>query len=326
MEVTSNEGIVKLRPERDLDWIKEALGDTARSENNRAMLLEAAICLAPNREQKRDHLSGLKPLVDDQPNLIAIIDERLKPSKHDKMQERLEKKQVQRKKQEEQKKAKAKTKWIEFRREVEECPESAFSSERSFNTAWNLWKAMSRDGECSRESGWNRRFMEEHFGKETADLLRLTLMNIWRDLKPTLPSERPEEERGTYPVRWKFGLAGIYAEAEDSSWVTKLTEKEAKLAVRYAPVQLNGLPNWMESLVIIHPGAVDAILGNELTRELKRNPCTHGHSTLLQNVNHAPEPVAKLFLPRLREWLNGVRRCLSMMRTISPGPPSGFGR
>ena len=304
VEVISNEGIVKLRSERDLNWIKEALGDTAQSEKNRAILLEAAICLGPNREQKGEHLSGLKPLVADQANLIAIINERLKPLKHDKMQERLEKNEAEWKKQREQKEAKAKASWIEFRREVAECPESAFSPERSLNTAWNLWKAMSRDGDCSRESGWNRRFMEEYFGKETADRLRLTLMNIWRDNNPTLPSERPEEERGTYPVRWELGLAGIYAEAEDSSWVTKLSEDEAKLAVRYAPVQLNGLPNWMESLVGVHPEAVDAILGNELTRELKRNPGTHGYSRLLQNVNHAPEPVAKLFLPRLREWLN----------------------
>ena len=61
----------------------------------------------------------------------------------------------------------------------------------------------------------------------------------------------------------------------------------------------------MESLVDVHPDAVDAILGNELSWELKRDPRTHDHSMLLQDISYAPEPVAKLFLPRLREWLDG---------------------
>ena len=304
-EVTLHDGIVELRAERDLNWIKEALGDTARSENDRAMLLEAAMRLAPHREQWRDHVSGLKPLVADQPSLLAAIDERLKPSKHDKEEERWKKKAAQRKKQQERRDAKNKASWIQFWREVAKRPESAFSSEHSWNTAWNLWRAMSHDGKDSRASGWNRRFIEEQFGKETADRLRCTLMNIWREDHPTVPSARPEDERSTGLVRWQLGLAALYAEAEDPSWATKLTEEEAKLAVRFAPIQLNGLPNWMESLVDVHPDAVDAILGNELSWELKRDPRTHGHSMLLQDISYAPEPVAKLFLPRLREWLNG---------------------
>ena len=304
-EVTLHDGPVELREERDLDWIKEALGDTARSENDRAMLLEAAMRLAPHREQWRDHVSGLKPLVADQPSLLAAIDERLKPSKHDKEEERWKKKAAQRKKQQERKDAKNKASWIQFWREVAERPKSAFSPERSWDTAWNLWQAMSHDGEDSRESGWNRRFIEEQFGKETADQLRRILMNIWREDHPTVPSERPEDERSTGLVRWQLGLAALYAEAEDPSWATKLTEEEAKLAVRFAPIQLNGLPNWMESLVDVHPDAVDAILGNELSWELKRDPRTHGHSMLLKDISYAPEPVAKFFLPRLREWLDG---------------------
>ena len=57
-EVTLHDGIVELRAERDLNWIKEALGDTARSENDRAMLLEAAMRLAPHREQWRGSCVG----------------------------------------------------------------------------------------------------------------------------------------------------------------------------------------------------------------------------------------------------------------------------
>ena len=295
---------VELRGERDLDWIKEALGDTARSEDDRAMLLEAAMRLPQNREQRRDYVSGLKPLVADQSSLIAAIEERLKPSKLDKTLERWKKREAEQEKQRERRDAKNRASWIQFWREVAKHPENAFSSERSWSTAWYLWHAMSQDGEHSRASGWNRRFIEEQFGTETADRLRRTLMNIWRNDHPTLPSERPEDKRGSYLVRWQLGLAGLYAEAEDPSWATKLTEEEAELVARYAPIELNGLPLWMESLVDAHSGAVDAILGNELSWELRESR-THGHSLLLQDINYASEAVAKLFLPRLWEWLNG---------------------
>ena len=304
VEVTFHDGTVELRTERDLVWIKEALGDKSRTEDDRAMLLEAAMRLPPGPEHWRVHVSGLKPLVADQADLIAVINERLKPPEHDEEQNRQEKQDAEWKMQQGRQEEKDKASWIQFRREVVEHPEIAFSSERSFNTVWNLWQAMDHDGDDSRASGWNRRFIVEQFGRETADWFRRTLRNIWREDNPTLPSERPEGERRTYLRRWQFGLAGLYAEAEDPSWATKLTEDEAKLAARYAPIELNGLPLWMEGLVDAHPGAVDAILGNELNWELKREPHTHGHSLLLQYINYASEPVAKLFLPRLREWLD----------------------
>lgn len=308
-EITFHQRPVELRADRDLPWVEKALSDTSRAAGDRAMLLEAAMRLPPSREQWRDHVSGLKPLVGDQPDLLAVIDERLQPSKYEKKQERWEKKEAERKKQRERRDAKSRASWIQFWREVAQRPENAFSSERSWNTAWNLWRAMSHDGEASRASGWNRRFIEEQFGKETADRLRRTLMSIWRGDRPTLASERPEEERNTFLVRWQLGLAAIYAEAEDPEWATKLSEEEAELAARYAPIELNGLPAWTEGLIAAHPNAVDAALGTELSWELERGSGASGHSMLLQSISYAPEPVAGVFLPRLRAWLDTDEAC-----------------
>ena len=61
----------------------------------------------------------------------------------------------------------------------------------------------------------------------------------------------------------------------------------------------------MVSLGDFHPGAVDAILGKELSWELNRKPRANGHSMLLQDISYAPESVQKMFLPRFREWLDG---------------------
>lgn len=302
VEIIRYGGIVELRTERDLTWIKEALGDTTRTYNNRALMLEIALRLSHGQEQWRDQLSGLKILVGDQPTLLAVIDEWLQPPKSNKEYIRREKKEAKRKEQEARKEAKNRASWIRFWREIAEHPERVFSPKRSWNTAWDLWRVMDHDKEDSQTSGWNRRFIEEHFGKQTADGLRLRLMDIWRKDNPTLPSERPANERNTYLAAWRLGLAAIYAEAEDSQWAIKLKETEAELAARYAPIELNGLPLWVEHLVVAYPKVVDKILGEELSWELAQGDQVY--STLLQNIGHSSEAVAKVFLPRLRRWLD----------------------
>lgn len=303
-EVTIHDGPVQLRPDRDLTWVSEALGDTNRDTGERAMLLEAAIRLSPDRETWKEHVEGLRPLIADEPSFAQRLDDWLTPSKHNKEHRRWEKKQAERKKQEERRKAKNRASWIQFWREVANQPENAFSTEQSWNTAWNLWRAMRHDGDDSRSSGWNRRFIEDQFNQETADKLRRVLMKIWRDDRPTFPSERPEGERNTFLVRWQLGLAAIYAEAEVPDWAAKLSDAEAELAARYAPIELNGLPQWIERLGDRHPNALDRTLGNELSWELSRPPGEHGHSGLLQGIGYAPERVARLFLPRLESWLD----------------------
>jgi hypothetical protein len=163
---------------------------------------------------------------------------------------------------------------------------------------------MSHDGEDSQFSGWNRHFIEKQFNTQTADRLRFVLMKTWRSEYPTLPSERPESERNTYLKLWQLGLAAIYAEAEDSDWAIKLSDAEAHLAARYALIELNGLPQWISSLALVHPNAVEEVLGNELSWELNQSPDTYGHSSLLQGISDESEIVARLFLSRLESWMS----------------------
>ena len=303
-QITLHDGPVNLYADRDLNWVKNSLGDTERSEGDRGMLLLAAMRLGPAQEQWSQHVSSLRPLVADCPNLLEVVDKRLRPAKRDKELERREQTLVERQRQQERLREENKGSWIRFWREVAEHPETAFSPDRTGNTAWNLWRAMSSVGKHGRASGWNRRFIEEHFGNATADRLRCALMQVWRDAHPTLSSERPEESRNTYLEHWQLGLAGIHAESEDPSWAVRLSKEEATLAARYVPLEFDGMPAWIENLVDLHPDAVDSILGNELSWELKREPGVHSQSRLLQHIGPAPRSVARLFLPRLRAWLN----------------------
>ena len=157
-------------------------------------------------------------------------------------------------------------------------------------------------------SAWNRRAIEEYFDEVTADRFKYALATIWRNESPTLPCERPDGSQSSYPERWELGLVAISAEAEDSEWAKKLTEEEAQKAVRYAPLELSGLPQWIGPLVEAHPSAAE-ILWKEVSWELEQTSEVGSNSWLLRQLGNAPENVARVFLPRLSTWLESGSSC-----------------
>lgn len=286
----------------DREWVLATLADRNRSADYRAFMLEAAIRIRGDNVELSDHLQSLKPHVADLPDLIGRLEQLAQLPTPSPDERRWQRKLAKQKKQQERREAKAHASWVLFWRELVSNPDGLFAPDRSENTAWNLWRAMERNGEDSRASGWNRRFVERHFGKEVADRLRLAVMTFWRKERPTLRSERPEGEKGTYLTRWQLGLAGIYAEAEAPQWAEKLSQDEAELALRYVPIELNGFPAWLEEFATVHPAAVDTVLGTELTAELDE-PAV-GRSGMLQDIQYGAPTVARLFVPRLRAWLD----------------------
>lgn len=294
---------ITIERNRDFEWIKECLSDPKRSESERAVILEAASRLAPSAEDWLVHMDQIRHLVEDNAALIRSIDERIARYKENSSPAEWEIKQAERKDKFAKKEAKQLADWSSFWREISENPEKLFSEDRERNTAWNLWKAMTKAGSRGRESGWNRRFIEDYFGKDIAERLRLTLMRQWRHDRPTLASERPEDAKGTYLIWWQVGLAGIYAESEDPAWATKLSGDEARLAARYATIELNSLPVWVGSLVEKYPVEVEETLGSELVEDLNCNVEKSFHSMLMQNIGYSSPEVIEIFIPRIKAWL-----------------------
>jgi hypothetical protein len=255
-------------------------------------------------------LEGLKPCVTDCPSLLTIIENRMKQQVASGSEElrRFEVDDAKERRQTESRDEKARASWIKFWQEIASNPDAVFDDTRADNTAWNLWQAMERSGSESRASGWNRRFIERQFGSHVADRLRGTLQRMWRKYKPTLRSERSADEKNRFLVKWQLGLAAIYAEAEDPCWAAKLTEDEARLAARYAPIELNGFPSWLDALVSAHSEAVDAVLGEELSLALGEPMHDTNAAISLQNVRYASPRVAALFVPRIKAWLDETRR------------------
>lgn len=298
-------GPLQLNYEQDAAWVRQILADSDRPLAVRAMMLHASMrSIWDGVGDSRNHIEGLKQYVLDEPVLIALIDHHLAPPKIDPEMVKLEARMDQQRKATEDRQARQHADWVAFWRGVAECPEDAFKPDREGNTAWNLWQAMQRSGNKSRASGWDRRFIEEHFGKAIADRLRASMRSMWRGDHPTLRYERPAEQKGTFLIRWQLGLAAITAEAEDLAWAQKLSVEEAKLATRYTRVECSGFPAWLESLAREFPDAVEQTLGHDLTAELNEVAKTNSFAMLLQDVSYASDIVAQLFVPRLLSWLD----------------------
>jgi len=303
----SHQGGLQLDDDKDAAWVRKRLSDPDEPLHHREMMLWSEMLLL-NRDvtNYRELLESLKPYVSDVASLKTIIDNRLKPQENSAELRRMEAADAKRTRQIERRDVKAHASWVTFWREIVRDPDAAFAVGRAENTAWNLWQAVERSGRESRASGWNRRFIEQQFSKAVADRLRETMMAAWRKDRPSLRSERPVGEKDKFLVRWQFGLAGIAAEAEDVNWAKRLTDQEAERACRYAPMEMNGFPSWLEGLAVEYPAAVDRVIGEELSLSLREVTDANAYSMSLHNINHASAIVAALFVSRIRAWLSEV--------------------
>lgn len=294
-------GAYQIELQKDADWLLGALSDTSRPHADRELALETLLRYSGGHQ---DRLAWLKQFVAMSSDsevlenrakeyLNAVEDPGPPPAWQIEDEKRREKSQ--------RKHAKNLASWKLFWRELNNDPETAFSESRIDNTNWNLWRAMEKDAQDRSFSGWNPGFIERVFDKDMADRFRVALAAAWRKDRPTLKSERPADQRNSYLMRWRMGLAGLYAESEDASWASKLTWEEANLACRYALLDLNRLPAWLEAVAQLHPAVVDTTIGNELMDELKDADAKH--SMLLQDISHASPAVISLFLGRIRSWL-----------------------
>lgn len=298
------EGALNYSLARDIRWVQVALADVKVSLERRAVLLHLAAHLYAIEGGNKSGAGALRGAVADSTALTDELNSIVASSEPSaqflKMQEE------QRKRQERQatKRADEKEAWARMRRELAEQPALALGPGHRDNTIWNLWLVLRKLGHNGDEGRWDRAFLASQFGGDITDRLRLALMAYWRSLRPTVRGERRFGEENTYLVVWSIGLMGIYAEAEDPLWATKLKRSEAELAARYALLELNGLPSWLGSLAKAHPTEVEAVIGTELLDELLDSGGDSAwHSMVLQSLRSSTQEVAQPILPRLVGWL-----------------------
>lgn len=291
----------------DRPWLAALLspGPPTPDERAAALLVETFV-LAPGDETRETYLKPLMPLVADDQELADFLKARLNPAQPSKQLRRMKRHQEARKRQSEKRNAKAYGSWVVFRRQLANGDEALFKADQVEVTAWNLHRVMERLGAHSRGSGWNRPFLEQHFGKDVTDRLRSAFIPLWRREKVPLSSELPVDERGTYYTRWSLALAAISAEAEDEGWAARLALDDAERAARYALLNGGSFPAWLDSLARSHGGVVESIIGDELSYQLQLPAGPQPWSIVLLNLVHADRSLVELFMPRLRQWLDST--------------------
>jgi hypothetical protein len=305
------QGPLRYSIEKDGPWVLRDLADVARDKAHRSLLLRMTTYLVHTHAPAE--IDPVRSAVKDSTALMSEFDELIKASVP--TREMLEAQEQQRKRSERHslKLVGYRAEWADFWKELAERPALALAPGRVKGTIWNLSKVLSKRSRGNDRGRWDREFLERSFGGQVTDAVRLSLMAYWRDMRPTLPSER--REKNTYLVVWTFGLMGLYAEAEDPRWTRSVSASEAELAIRYALVELNGLPDWLAALADAHPQVVERVLGGEIESELKAKGGDGAwHSMLLQSLRYGRFEIARVLERRLVVWLRGPGRKLLRAR------------
>jgi hypothetical protein len=301
------QGPLRYSIEKDGPWVLQDLADVATDNARRSLLLRMTTYMV--RTDLPGEINPVRAAVKDSPALLSELDELIKASVP--TRQTLEAQEQERKRSERHalKQAGYRAEWAAFWKELAERPALALAPGRVKGTIWNLSTVLRKRSRGNDSGRWDREFLERAFGGPVTDAVRRSLMAYWRDMRPTLPSER--EEKNTYLVVWTFGLMGLYAEAEDPRWTRSVSASDAELAVRYALVELNGLPDWLAGLADAHPQVVEGVLGGEIEIELKAKGVDGGwHSMLLQGLRHGRFEIARVLERRLVMWLRGPGRKL----------------
>jgi hypothetical protein len=303
-------GPIDVLHEKDYPWVTEALQDHSKSFEDRELMLYIAKGLGSSGEKYASHLTTLTEYVADDDHLVEALRsdiERASQSGDAILQWKIQEEESRKAREaHDREEAEARESWVKFRRDLNESPEHMFSEARDDETSWNLWRAMAGYQEESGSSAWSRKFLEDHIGRDGADRARLMLMRVWRKQQPTLPSERAPQERNVRLMVWDVGQTGLAAESEDPLWTERLTTEHATLAARFAMLERNAFPEWLDDLVNSHPCEVDAVIKSELTFELNEIISNGGHSMTLHCVAHGSNLVGRRYIPILKEWLTNL--------------------
>ena len=136
------------------------------------------------------------------------------------------------------------------------------------NDQWWLLREVVGDGpQTDRAQGADWRSLIDEFGQDVAVAYRDAAVAHWRHYTPGLRSEGANTN--SIPVSVVFGIAGLAIEAaEVDEFPAHLAPSEARLALRYIVWELNGFPDWLESMHRAQPQAVMEAVESELFWEL----------------------------------------------------------
>ncbi|MBS0339626.1 MAG: hypothetical protein JSS56_03805 [Proteobacteria bacterium] len=134
---------------------------------------------------------------------------------------------------------------------------------------------------------------EDQAGNDLADAVRAGLSRLWRTEPPRFNEEQPNS---TFHIT-AAGLQGLHLELGDGKELPALTSQEVRQAIRYAPFEINGFPNWFWALVSAHEEDAAAEL-ESLASRADAGAVSRDHAEkLFSSLTEAPQLVRERLAP-----------------------------
>ena len=312
--------------ERCLDWVKTKDGD------DRFVALSRCVRLYVEADRPSAWLANLRAAVVDDEMLKSALEAHLNPKPSLGM-EKMEAEHHQWMREWDARDREEKKNRADWVRALKADPDrvrhpSGLKSPEVSNDQYNLLNNITVGrGSSSREDGANWRVLIPEFGESVARAFRDAAIAHWRAYIPPLRSEGAVDT-GSTPFSLIFALTGLAIEAgEDSSFVQRLSEKEARLAFRYITWELNGFPSWLEPLYRVFSDiGRDAVL-KELVWELEHSVAESSlHYVINSILYHAPW-LHSIVAPFILNWLRthdmpnaiALDKCLNILAGGSIG-------
>lgn len=298
--------LVERSTETDRPWLETALADESRPER-RAVALCALVRFWQQRGEVAVELDTLRAALNDDARLNQLLTELTAPPERDERVEREEREHQCYQRIQARREEQRLENWRQWRTNLLVNPAAAFSAENRTTTVSNLysWLEAFQKGR-NHFSIWDKTALTEAFGPDITDRAEEVFREWWRaEDPPTLWSAQPAAGRVHTPRTWIYGLLGVSAEALTPEWTAFLSPEEAQTAAAYATVEINGFAPFIADLVQSHSAEVEAVIGDELSAEL-RVGADHDHLPVLSNLTHAADGLKQLLAPRLltalRSW------------------------
>jgi len=276
----------------DIPWLLEDI-QVEKTDDEK---VAAFRCLLPySNDPIIIPLSDLQALADRFSVLKPVLDKWLEPLKVDEELEAMKRAQKER----QAAKAAENQEWVDFVK--------AHTAELA-NVApgWeNHLGQVIRDIAESDHDGWgidDWRAIEEKFGSAVAEAVRDGCRKYWRTVCPLLASESATDNKSLYGLHFA-GLSGVNFEHLESNWPRNLSHEEAEIAARYALIELNAPPTWLDEIHAAFPGVVPPLLLKEIAADWTIPEEQEHCHTLTQSLRYrtlrAAEPVYPYMLDRL---------------------------
>ena len=300
-----SDSLIEILTEADRSWLETALADESRPER-RAVALHALIRFWHQSGEAVAELDTLRAALNGDTMLDQLLTELTTPPERDERVERVERETQSEQSAQTRSEEQRLENWQQWRADLLANPAVAFSAENQAETVSNLysWLEAYQQGR-NRFNIWDKNALTGAFGRDIANRAEAAFRTWWRANPPILWSARPAAERNHTPHTWIYGLLGVSAEAFTSEWTACLSPEEARIAAVYATIEINGFAPFIADLARSHPAEVDAVIGGELSAEL-RVGADHDYLPVLNNLTHTEDDLKQLLAPRLltalRSW------------------------